>query len=774
MNIKFLIPGLLFILLLSSAETYAQSNKRPGDWTTYLSQRSSIRSVVRSGVIYNITTGGMFSYNTSTGETQTFSTVDGMSSINPTTIYFAEERDLIFIGYDDGRIDFLDSEGRFRVFTDISRNNFFTQKRINSFASQGQFLYIATQFGMVVYDLDRLLPDATVTQIDTNPSRLPLVSVTTFENRIWVVTDEFDLYSADVNVPNISDPTVWRKESGRQGLSDEIRVFEAGSSSLGLFIRTSEAIFELENNEWSALAQFNQFFDGMEIQDEGVCAVRISTARILRDDGSFLNVFIQGGAVHALISDADIYISDKFFGLQQYRDRELSAIAPAGPRNNFVTRVAAGNGELYIAPLGYDEIFAPTVDASGVYYFQQDSGWKNINIFTNTLPEDRANTGYARAYYNPQSKTAWMGSWGLGVGRFEQGDFKEFYDCANAGLSTITGNCDPTFQNEVRVSGIGEDNFGNLWVTIQFALQPLMVFTPDSQWVGLSQSRFPNGFNAIDMIIDNYNNKWIVDRKRGMIVVNDNNTPDDPSDDNVRGIRAGAGNGNLPTNEVFSVVKAKDREGSIWVGTSEGVAVFFDPFSIGQGSIIDASRPIFNGRFLLENEEVFSIAVDGGNRKWCGTANGAFLLSEDGTEQIFHFTTKNSPLLSDRINQIAIDDQTGEVYFATDKGLISFKGDATIGAEDCDGLYVYPNPVLSDFDGNITIQGIQGSNSDVTVRIVNTAGILVKELTARGGTATWNGVDNRGDKVRSGVYLALSADEDGENACITKFVILGR
>ncbi|MEO1450387.1 MAG: transcriptional regulator, partial [Bacteroidota bacterium] len=199
------------------------------------------------------------------------------------------------------------------------------------------------------------------------------------------------------------------------------------------------------------------------------------------------------------------------------------------------------------------------------------------------------------------------------------------------------------------------------------------------------------------------------------------------------------------------------------------VVVYYDPASIALGSIVDASTPVFDQTGLLSNNVVRSIAVDGGNRKWIGTENGVFLVAENGDDVIHHFTKENSPLLSNRVNDVAIDQSTGEVFIATDKGLISYQGDATLGDRDCNDVLVYPNPVRPDYEGTITIRGAARGSA---VKITTVSGMLVRELESQGSTATWDGLDTFGNPVRSGIYLALIADRNGEKACIGKFSVI--
>ena len=166
-----------------------------------------------------------------------------------------------------------------------------------------------------------------------------------------------------------------------------------------------------------------------------------------------------------------------------------------------------------------------------------------------------------------------------------------------------------------------------------------------------------------------------------------------------------------------------------------------------------------------------AITIDAANRKWIGTLdNGVFLVSEDGTETIHHFNTDNSPLPSNYIESIAVNDKTGEVFIGTDKGIASYKSDATISEEKLEdkNIYAYPNPVRANYNGNISIVGL---TDECNVKIVDGAGYIINEGTSNGGMYTWNGRNQKGEKVSSGVYHILLYDKNGKEGEVTKIVI---
>ncbi|RMG61559.1 MAG: hypothetical protein D6722_19570 [Bacteroidetes bacterium] len=741
-----------------------------GEWRSYLSHNRTIAGVEKDGLIYTITTGGLFSYDPQTTEIRTFSTIEGMSGITPSTIYHAREYGAVFIGYSDGMIDYFTDPSQFQYLSDIQRNTFYTDKRINAFAADGRYLYVGTNFGLVIYDLETGLPDTDISQFGDNASRLPVSSVALYEGEVYVVLQGVGLFRAPADFPNLKDPAVWLQEDSDTGLPEDQQVLEIGARGSQLFARTNSTVLVKENGFWTVYAPLDEPWNKLIVSDQGVGGTRIDKVAIVNRFDLKYTFFIQANALDAVpYGESEFYVATRFRGLIQFDEWVLTNIRPAGPPSNDCVRVAAGNGEVYVAPKGYNQIYGPDVNALGVFYFQTRNGtWTNLDSVNGRLPREVA-TGFARVHYDDESRTAYLGSWGRGLVEVREGELLDFYTCEKDGLPTINQICTPSNLENTRVSGIDFDPYGNLWLSFDFARPPLVARSPGGDWTQVPDSRFPQGHHIVDMIVDDYGSVWMINLSQGILVYTHNNTPDRLDDGQMLNLRTGLNQGGLPTNDVYAL--ARDRDGFIWVGTGRGVWVYYDPFSIGQGSIVDASAPVYERNELLENTVVTSIAVDGGNRKWIGTEDGLFLVSENGDAVIHQFTVENSPLLSNRINDVGIDQQTGEVFVATDRGLISFQGDATEDNGNCGDVFVFPNPVFTDRHEAVTIRG---SLRGAKVRVTTVSGLLVRELDAQGGTAVWDGRDVQGRKVRSGIYLALITDDNGEETCIGKFSLIAR
>jgi ligand-binding sensor domain-containing protein len=344
------------------------------------------------------------------------------------------------------------------------------------------------------------------------------------------------------------------------------------------------------------------------------------------------------------------------------------------------------------------------------------------------------------------------------------------YDESNSTLGHHTASS----VDDIRVGGVTFDNEGNLWAVTSHNNRCLSRKQGD-QWTGYTIP-IVNENDLGQVLVNRHGHVWIQMRygtqnPNSILVFTDNGTPGNTADDQSRLLNSSVGSGNIPGNTVLSM--AEDNKGEIWVGTEKGVAVFYSPENVFSGYNFDAQQILVtqgnNTQYLLENEAVTAIAVDGANRKWIGTdRGGVFLFSEDGTSQIYHFTADNSPLLSDRIVCLAIN-QDGEVFFGTDKGVISFRSTATPGGETNTNVYAFPNPVKSDYEGYIAVKGLV---ENAQVRITDVNGTLVYSTRAEGGQAIWDGKNFDGRKARTGVYLVYAANDTGSEKVVTKILII--
>src|SRR6056297_122079 len=361
----------------------------------------------------------------------------------------------------------------------------------------------------------------------------------------------------------------------------------------------------------------------------------------------------------------------------------------------------------------------------------------------------------------------YVGSWGRGVFEYMNDQIKEVHNESNSSLqSMIPGN------DYIRIAGMDWDEENNLWVTNTGVTNPVSVKLTNGEWHSFNFDSQISNILVKDILVTQNNHKWVTLPGNGLFVFDDNQTPDNENDDLYKKFSILDENGKIITNNIFSI--AEDLDGNIWVGTDQGIVVYYNPTDVFESSLFYAQGIVITiddyTQYLLNTETITSIAVDGANKKWLGTQNaGVYLVSKDGTEEINHFTEENSPLISNSINDVTINHETGEVFMATTKGLISYRGSATMGSDEFRDVYVYPNPVRENYAGDITIRGLV---SNVNVKITDISGNIVYETNAEGGQATWNGKNFSGKRVSTGVYLVFCSNDDGSKTHITKLLFI--
>lgn len=776
-NIKLVV---LSLFLFIATQVLAQSDMAMGDWKAYLGHYQAKQSIEKEGFIYTITNGGMYSYDLAENNFRNFSTIDGLTDVQPNTLFYHKDKNMAFLGYNDGSIDYFQDPNDIQHFTDIQRNDFYTQKAILNFAGKDSFLYVACDFGMVIYDLNRAEPKFTVTQVLNNPVRTPIKAIAIFDNKVWATVGDSGLFYVDANAINLSDPTIWKKASGTNGLP-KAKITDIVADDNNMFVSLGNSIYQKKGNDWIQYNVYANRYSFLRLYNTELLAFSTDNNGILAIctvDGSS----VEYRAVPTGTQDIDkvednFWFCDIDFGLYKSQDAEKEFFIPPGPLNNYCTQMAVGKNELYIAPLGYDPSFVPQYEGSGIYAYSKkwadNAGWKILNSKNKGLPANRANWNFARTFYDKNTDKVYMGSWGKGICVLKDGALETYYDCANSGLSYIYNTCDTTKYDHIRIGGIETDANGTLWIVNSEAQQRLQALTKEGTWLNMRTSFVSPTAQLIGLLIDDYNNKWVLRRRELPITYNDKNTPENTLDDVTATIfpPQDADEDVFRFNEVFSF--AKDRDGDIWLGTDRGIRVVYSNFlsEMAQGKSVEARAPVYEGFPLLRSQAVTAIAVDGGNRKWIGTGEGVFWVSPDGEKIYEHFTTENSPLISNYINHIAIDNETGEVFFGTSKGIMSYRAGATEGKTPCTDVTVFPNPIFSDFAGQVSIQG---SSEESVVKIVSISGMLVRELNSAGGTTLWDGRDIQGNKVASGVYLVLIAQKNGGNPCVGKLTIINR
>jgi hypothetical protein len=434
-------------------------------------------------------------------------------------------------------------------------------------------------------------------------------------------------------------------------------------------------------------------------------------------------------------SQGVFWVGDKISGLVSNSGGAFTAYRPDGPSTSSVFRMVYDNDQLFVLAGGYSSTAAPLNRPGDINIFENGTWRVSEKPFADVTD---------LAFSAEETYISTFGS-GLKI-TDDAGNITTFDESNSPLVNTGTGK---TMIPAIEYSADG------VWVANYGADQSLHLLKKDHSWESLSFN-FPNAQNPIDLSVDGQGNVWIALNPAtggGLISYQ-------PQENLMFYKTDVVGSGALPDKSVNCLVT--DRDGYTWIGTNAGVAFLFAPDD-------DAIKPVFENRFLLRDEKITSIEVDGGNRKWIGTGQGVWLFSATGEELVFNFTVENSPLPSNLIQDIEINDRTGEVFFATDKGIVSYQGDATVSGEQFQKIKIFPNPVTPGFTGTV---GISGLAQDAFVKITDISGNLIWQSRANGGTATWNVKDYRGKRARTGVYLVFAANQDGTETAVGKIAVI--
>jgi len=464
---------------------------------------------------------------------------------------------------------------------------------------------------------------------------------------------------------------------------------------------------------------------------------------------------------HAVEDNGDIWIADISSGLIRGKNmNDFEIFSLPGPVSNNSVYVTSLNGKTIICGGAVNNAWNNLSRPMQVSVYESGD-WTSLDPGTIMDP--------LRALVDPADNSHFfIASWGWGLLEYRNNKLYKQYTETNSPLQTII----PGYPL-VRICGISMDNKGNLWIVQSEVPGNIKMYDPHTEtWI--TNPVTLNVPTTGDIIVTKNNQKWVIlPRGNGLFVLDDKGTPDYSDDDEYKSMLVQDAEGTIISG-VYSF--AEDLEGNIWIGTDQGPVVYYNPEKIFEEDLkayrIKIPRNDGTGQadYLLKTETITSIAVDGANRKWLGTfSSGAYLVSPDGMKKLKNYNEQNSPLFSNSLASVAVDNLTGDVWFATSKGVISVRGDATGGKEKFENVYAFPNPVREDFTGNVTITGLM---KDTQIRITDISGNLVFETISEGGQASWDLTTYNGKRVATGVYLVFYSSSDGKLADVTKILVI--
>ncbi|RLD62266.1 MAG: hypothetical protein DRJ01_06425 [Bacteroidetes bacterium] len=767
------VRTIAFILFLCLMQINVYSQTKVGTWREHLPFSHAICVAEAENKIFCASEAGLFLYNKSDNSIETLTKIKGLSDNLISTINYSNNFNTLIVAYSNGNIDLVSDYSIYNI-SDIKRKDLSGSKKINSILFIDNYAYLGCDFGVVVLDVDKKEIKDTYF-IGEGGASVKIFDMTYDGTYLYAAT-EIGIYQADINSSNLLNYQNWHRFTN-------LPIYDKSFNTITFFNNKIFANYSAEQTDSDTIYVYNgtswNYFDttitttnALDNYYDNLIVVENWHVDVFNQANERIRHFSTPESKHAIIDKDDIlWIADYQEGLIQNEESwHKLVICPNGPIDTKVFDMVCVNENLWVASGGRTGIGGNVYNTAKAYSFIEEK-WTSFT--EKTIPEIADIRDIVNVAISPNNTNkVFLGTWGYGIIEFNNNAFTKIYnedntDNALQNISNLTPHA------YVRIAGMAFDNNNNLWITNSSVQNPIAVRKANGDWLNYN---FQNQISNIvigNIIITQNDDKWVVlPRGKGLFVFNTNNTIDNFSDDRYKKISLLNDKGKVIANEIYSI--AEDLDGEIWVGTDMGVVVFYNPQNILSNNSYYATQPIIevngNAQYLLSTETVSAIAVDGANRKWFGTQNGGvFLVSEDGEKQILNFNVDNSPLPSNNITSISINQNTGEVFFGTSSGIVSYKSTATKGNKDYSGVYVYPNPVKPNYDGLITIKGLV---ADVNVKITDISGNLVYETNANGGEAVWNGRNFSGNKVHTGVYIVFCTNEDGSQSFITKLLFV--
>jgi len=752
---------LVFIFFATIPSLFAQedspiSNVQVGAWRMHLTYFNAQSITESETAAYIASANGLFLYQKNEKSITTLSKIDGLSDINFSEIAYHKALKTLVIGYSNGNIDLIkENEGEAKQITNIRSvlNSRFENKQINHILFNGSFAYLSMPFGLVVLDLQRGEVRETYANLGANGAVNPIFASAIAKDSLFLASEQGLIAASLAPTVNRLDFRNWRNLPSPQ--KNNIRTLASRSNTIYLGINGND-VFEYNNGLFKSLniRKGSNYFD-LNNSNNTVVICMDGQVSLLKTDNTVQNL-VNNKIIRPrqafLDSNSKIWIADNALGLVTDANGVYESIFPSGTYSPESFKLFYWDSKIICVAGGYDDFYKANNSLSGFYVFENGQ-WKNYNSIdklsgSSAIPPMR---DFTNITYSAAENKLYITSFQDGV--LEWSLRENRFSAINTGNSPLKTN---------RLTACKIDKAGDLWLAahgVRLGEPSVYRRSRDGAWQSYNFNTF-GASNILELITDDADNIWArqsPDLGGGILVFNRQNKR--------RTLTTESREGKLNNANVRTIVN--DKQGNVWIGTNEGLRVIFDAASVLDRSSVEASVVVFESRELLRGEKVTALKIDGGNRKWIGTEKGVWLFSADGAELISRFTTENSPLLSNKIIDIEIHEQTGEVFFATDRGLISFRGTATEATNSFSAIKVFPNPVPPNFNGVLTISGLANNG---TVKITDVSGKLVYQTSANGGTAIWNGADYTNTRAKTGVYYVFGTNADGSESLATKFV----
>ena len=766
-----MMKNYVLVLIALLATGFGFSQQADSGWKGYFSY-TEIKDLTQSPTrFYAASENALFSKDVNSNVIKTINTIDGLSAQVISAVFHSPTSNRILVGYENGLINVVNPDGSIVKVVDIINKQLPPNvKRVNHFSEHEGIIYISGDFGISQYNPTNLQFGDTY-YIGTGPAEIIVRQTAVSDGFIYAATANFGIKRASVSNPNLIDASQWTTVVDGSWAAVELFGDELiACTSAGQLNRFNGTTFTGFANLPSAPRDVRASGDYLIAVTDGRVALYNSSLSLVTQVFNYNIPDVFTTFTAATVIGQNLYIgtlANGVFVTSATSPGTFENITPDGPSKNSVFSLNTQTPDLWVTYGDYTYFYDPDpLRYLGISKYNAE-GWNNLP-YSEVHPPTADVEDLVRMTFNPNNPSQfYVSSYHSGLLKFENETLVMLYDNTNSELNSLV---DPEHPNiSIRVEQSAFDSKGDLWTTVAKVPNGLKVLRANGNWESIDMTPIIAGFFQDSygrMLIDKNDTKWIVTYDNGVVAYNEN------SPEPFKKITMGSEAGNLPIQDARAI--AIDKRNQLWIGTRKGIRVLpsVDRFN-SEGQMTTNRIVIPDGddfAELLYEQAVNDICVDGANNKWVGTVDsGVFLFSPDGQEELYHFTIANSPLPSNAIHDIEINGQTGEVYIATDKGLVSFKGVNTDPKDNLSNVYVYPNPVRPGFVGTVKIANLIDK---ANVKIADIAGNLVYETISEGGTVEWDTTAFGKYRVASGVYMIFIAADDGSETKVKKVMIV--
>jgi Two component regulator propeller len=769
-----ILSSIIFILFFS-VFGFSQTNL---SWKSYAAYNEIKDLSESNNLVYAASENAIFSKNLTTAAITKTTTVDGLSGETITKIYNSKTFNKTLVGYENGLIIVIDNKdgSMFNAVGIIQKQIPSNLKRVNHFMENNGIVYIACDFGIVQFYLNNSEFGDTYFLGATISDYQKVLQTTVYNNAIYAVTQNNGIKTANLSNPNLNDFSQWtvfnpNSWNGIATLNNTLiasnmdnNLYKFNGSVPSIFYGAGQPNLDFRVNENFLIA--TTAAKVIVFSSNLLITTQIDNTSIL----PITPVFTCGTFINGVT-----FIGTKENGVYtKSNTATFENITPNCPIRNVIFNLKSFPTGFYAVYGGYSGDYNPYsyTNPGGLNQFgfskYKDDFWKNIPA-TGVLGAK----ALTRIAINPKNENQiYISSFFSGVLKVENDVATTLFNQTNSSLESLDISPPNPSYIDIRINGSAFDKSGNVWFTNSRIKNAIKRLKTDNTWQAVSIA--PISANSVagylgndygNLVVDKNNTKWLSSTQDGVIGYNETGNV-------FKKISYGLGNGNLPSTDVRVI--AIDNKNQLWIGTTSGLRVLPSVDNFNSASQLNANSIIIleNGiaQELFYDQFITDIVVDGSNRKWVATNNqGVFLVSSNGQSTIYHFTTDNSPLPSNSVLDLEINGTTGEVFMASNKGMVSFKGIATTASNSLENAFVYPNPVRPEFNGTVKISGLLDKTN---VKITDIEGGLVFETTSEGGTIEWDTTAFGKYKVASGVYMIFLSGSDGEETKVKKVMIV--